>query len=561
MNGKKKVKKICLVLVWIITILWFFCFITKGIDVTDMSLYLTQYKYFFEIESLRTFGTLFTTCLGACIYHCVPQGQVFALSLASWSLYIGSGVVIYVTFKKYLSPIICVGCIFLGSLFSLTWVHIMNYNATSMFILVLGICFLFKGFEEDSKKKHIFAGLMFGISAYFRFPNILYIMIGSSILWYYFILSKRWKKGWEQILAYVIGVLCGGIIGGIISIFILGFERIKQYIFSTANSAMSTESDHGIANIIKILFEDSKSAVIDWCHIGLPILAIIVITLIMCVIVKKEKIFIGMYYFLLGILALYGMVVGYKLEYSSQFPSMMAVWYLLIFLVGTFIYVKTKRWLSALSITMFITECLLCVGTDNSWNYHVVFMMLPLSICLMIIQHCQIKYVRELLGCIGAFVVAIVFVVGIRYATQYVYRDANNDKLQYTIKAEEYSLIKTSEERSNYLNQLEYVLEELDKEYMIAYGDCNIGYVISDCKPYVNSCWIDLNSYPLERFIYEMSESEKTKSNPVVLLADLEQNGVYRSQEKLEIIMNFMAEKGYYLYYENEWYQIFVPLS
>lgn len=139
----KNIEKICFYVLLGITVLWFFFFINKGVDVTDSAFYLVKYKYgFMENMDVVNTGTFLTDLLGTGIYHLCDKGQVFLLNLSSWLLYMGSGFIVYHRLKKYVPRLLLLISIFGGSLFSLTWVHVMNYNATSMFMQTLAICIL-----------------------------------------------------------------------------------------------------------------------------------------------------------------------------------------------------------------------------------------------------------------------------------------------------------------------------------------------------------------------------------------------------------------------------------
>lgn len=295
-----------------ITILWFFFFINKGIDVTDTAYYCTKYKYFFASGSnVKNPGTFLTELLGSGIYHLSDTGQVFILSLCSWGLYMGSGLMVYKCLKGYIHRVFLLIAVFAGSLFSLTWVHVMNYNATSMFMLTAGICILIKAIEKDKFLYCIFAGFVLGLNTFFRLPNILHICTGASILWYFIFCKNKWKTGIQRFGCYVLGVIGGWTFGGGLALFILGKESIVSYLFKTANTAAGSQDNYGIVNMIMSVYGGGKQGLKDWIRYGILILAILAVWNLFArnkrELSKKDYV---LYTGLCSIMGLYGINVG-----------------------------------------------------------------------------------------------------------------------------------------------------------------------------------------------------------------------------------------------------------
>lgn len=552
------IKQVAFYLLLITTVVWFFLFIGKGIDVTDMAYYLVNYKYFFSMDvDLRSVGTIFTDLLGAVIYHLRDSGQAMILAVCHWALYMGSGLIVYRCFKGYVQKHLLLLGVLGGSLFSLTWVHIMNYNATSMFLQTLAICVLIKGLGKERTGYIVISGSIFGLNTFFRLPNILQVGVGISILWYYVFGKKEVKAGAIKCMQFAGGVFGGGAVGVSAALLIVGKEKILSYLFRTGNTLGSSENSHGLANILTRLYDGVKEGIKNWIFFGSVLVLILIVW--NCFVTramdheekeKKAKVCFGI------LTVLYGIYVGWQLEYL-QFYQMIGVCILAVMAVGALYYRKKNPLVSSVCVMTFCAETVLSIGTDNGWYYQVVFLIFPLCACLYAVSSCTQKRIRKNLMLCMLFTSAMFFTVGIRYATQYVYRDAPNNQLKYTIDAKEYKGFLTSMERAEYINELEDVLEPLKDEYLLSYGDFNVGYVITDMKPIINRIWIDLQSYSVEQFEKDISEGIKEKGYPVIVLADIDKDGVYSSEEKLEIIEKVMKEGHYQEYYINEYYRIY----
>lgn len=552
------VEKIAFYFFTVITTMWFFFFIGKGIDITDQAFYLTKYKYYFDSDlNVKNMGTFLTDLLGACIYKVSNSYQAVLLSICSWSLYMGSGALIYKWMKKYIPDILALTAVFLGSLFSLTWIHIMNYNATSMFILVVSIFFLMTGIEKQDKKRLYMSGIFIGLNTFFRLPNVLQICIGASILWYFVFCNGEVKEGIKDFARYVAGVLLGWGVGGILLFSIIGKENVFAYVVKTANTASDSQSSHGIGNILWNLYTGAKEGILSWINYSIPIVLFLVILYLVRMKIDHSK-FKLINYISIAIMICYGMLIGRQLLWEN-FCEMVGSGMIIISFIGAFYFKKRNSIISTVCVVLLCVELVLCVGTDNAWRYHLVFLMFPFSVFVLIVWNIQDIRINKEVKLYLIYLCAMIFTVGSIFAAQYVYRDAANEELQYPISAQEYKGVKTSKERAQYLNCLVEEMAVLEGKYLLAYGDFNVGYVITDKKPFLENIWNDLASYPVDKFEKDLKNGIQEKGYPIILLADVDKDGVYRSEEKLDLIEQVLKEGTYNCSYENEWYKIYVP--
>lgn len=552
LNCKKAEAVICYLLLFV-TAFWFFLYINKGIDVTDVAYYLAKYKYYFDAEmKLKSMGTFLTDFFGAILYQVSDSHQALILSFGHWALYMGSGLCVYHTLKNYVPRIILGLSIFTGSLFSLTWIHVMNYNATSMFIQTLGICVLIKGLEKEKNCYYFFAGLLFAINTFFRVPNVLQIGLGVVIFWYFGICKNEWTYGVKAIAIYVAGVICGGAIGFTFAFYYIGIEGILTYFVRTATTAGSLESSHGLVNIITTMIKGLILGAIGWIKYGIVPLILLVIEQ-KCL--KEKSSYVKR--IMIGLLVCAGVLAGGIVDFS-QFFQMAGIAIIVILFWGAIYHIKKDKWISAVCFVGLCAELILTIGTNNGWYYQVVFLILPLALCSFSVSHSDWVRKNEIVISMMVFAGVLAVSCGLHYASTYVYRDAENKELKYETNSDIYQGIYTSKERSEFLNQLEVDLNALDGKYMLAYGDCNIGYVISDKKPIISDkVWVDLDSYSVQRFETDLTEAVEENGYPIVLLA---KQDVYRSEEKLSRIYELLDNGEYDKICENIWYCIYIPV-
>lgn len=544
----------------IASIVWFFFFINKGMDLTDQAYYLTRYKYFFDADiNVKNQGTILTDALGALFYNLSDSYQVLVLSLCSWVLYLGSGLLVYVTLRKYIPRILLLIAVLAGSFFSFTWVHILNYNATSMFIQTLSICVLIKGIEKEKNIYYAISGVLFSINTFFRLPNILQISLGAGVLWYYLFCKNVGKKVIKPFLIYISGIFMGIIFGFLVSIYLNGLDSIYGYFINTAKTAGSSENSHGIINILEGVYTGLKEGVCDWIKYGWLLVIILIAWNVSHILFKsKSKIQKILMILLVVFLSMYSVWVRTRISYL-QFFQMTAVCVLTVMMAGMFYYRKSKPFVSTVCMICFCAEIILPIGTNNAWNYQMVFFIFPLCACLLAVcQNTDYRIKSNLILCTVYYGVLLIS-IGINFAGNYVYRDEPYKELEYGVHAEEYYGIKTSADRAQYIDELDDVLKPLEDRKLLAYGDFNIGYVISDMKPFFEKIWADLESYSQEDFKRDIEMGVMEDGYPVILLADVDQNEQYRDMEKLEMIKKTLDKGKYKVYYENEWYHIYIP--
>jgi hypothetical protein len=153
-------------------------------------------------------------------------------------------------------------------------------------------------------------------------------------------------------------------------------------------------------------------------------------------------------------------------------------------------------------------------------------------------------------------------VEGYQYYNTYVYRDSPKDLLNNQVKIKEYTGIRTTAERAEYLENLVKTLQPYDDYQLIALGDFAIGYVITDMVPFFTSLWPDLTSFSLGRFQKQLEEKLEQNIYPVIVLADVYQTGEYRSKEKIEMVMGLISKsEKYKMIYEDKYYRMYIPVK
>lgn len=548
----------------VVIVLWNIPFLSKGIDVDDTAYSLARYRYIFDdLYRVESGKMLLTTIIGGILYRIGGSYRVLILNATHLFSLLLSGCFLYHVLKRKVRDSILLVAILTGMLYSCSWVRILNYNSLSMFFLTCAIAFLIQDLKEEKWYYGVFAGFILGINIYIRLPNILYACLGIVFLWNYGILKRNWKKAFHNLAFYAAGGVCGTILGAIIEIGFLGIDKFLGMFISTAASASQSGSRHGISHMLELFLGGIKSGIKVWIPWCVFLLIAIVCWRFLQKSGNKKMIAAGTVSIEIFVFA-GSLYMGNKydvLEISvmARFGGIIGVCFLGVSIGALFYYAKKNTFFSSIAVLLFLSETVLIFGTDNGWYYQVVFMIFPImAVCVLLSGSGNSAGRSGVLFLI--FVLGLMGSRGVRYATQYTFREDSISELTCSVELPGYAGMKTSEYRARILNELNEQLKiyaTADKE-ILALGNASICYAIADAGPCINSFWPDLEGVTLERFTEQVERKLSEGNYPVIVLVELGYNQPY-DLAKLEYVQKMIKDENYILKYFNENVSIYVP--
>lgn len=549
----------------------------KGIDLTDMAYMLARYKYVFDQEvPVNDFSIILTDILGGILYHAVPEGQVMLISIACWVLNCGIALLSLQLLREYLNGFLLAIILIGGSLFSIAFIHVLHYNTFSMFFQVLGFSLLIKGLDRKSKRLVLMSGFVQGLNVFVRLPNILQLSFGILIVWYFGDNIKNYRKIiLNYMRQYVIGVCSGGLFGACLGGIVLGEIGLKGLLLNTMESLGDHSSSYGVTAIIKRFFkgiiEGARNTVRYEAGLFISIIFLLGLLSIYIgrgkIISEKGRIkcykmaeVLSIFFIVLWIL-----VTTEKLPYTPILEILFTNTVVISMASAVYLWKKDAK-LSTICMGCVFMELILTIGTNNGTSFYVVFMGFPMAVTICALQKSlSYRYGRIKSSCkyiITVALVGLLSVEGYQYYNTYVYRDSPKDLLNNQVKIKEYTGIRTTAERAEYLENLVKTLQPYDDYQLIALGDFAIGYVITDMVPFFTSLWPDLTSFSLGRFQKQLEEKLEQNIYPVIVLADVYQTGEYRSKEKIEMVMGLISKsEKYKMIYEDKYYRMYIPVK
>lgn len=578
------------ILIALTILLWFFPFITKGIDVQDTCSYLTKYRYIFDKDvRVNELFYLFGEIVGGIIFHLMPSHQALALNVASWACYTATAFLIILLLKDYMPLIPLMLCALVGSFFGITWVHCINWNAISMLIQTIGILVLLRGLKRDSNRTLLAAGSIFAVNTFVRLPNILQLALVFVIFWNYFIPEYNFKAAFKKCLWFVLGAVLGAIGSMGIAISILGFDKFIDDIIMLTSVGGGGDSSHGIVRIISLFYRGMLGGAKNWLIFGFIVIVFGIIWTVIEDPINKISDKANKRFLWSGVIAfaLWGGFIGSRVDILNihVFAAFGAI---VLGAVGAVYFAKADIMLSNVCLSAVIMEGVLTIGTDTGSAYYRVYMGLPLAVivCLLLkfaketVKYKDKKYktLEEFksikrksrwfipfgiisLSMMAAFSIGFSFSAGAKYAVTFVYHDSDNKYLVQEVKAEEFAGLKTSQERAELLDRLMVLLEPYSEYKLLQLGSFNAGCVITDMKPFFDSSWPDLEYLTMDRFNSQLKEGLESGDYPVIILADMEQDmSGFWNLDKYETAKALGESELYRVLYSDNWYTIYVPV-
>lgn len=549
-------------LLWVLLFTWYLPIINKGIDVQDTGFYLANYRYVFTPSvQINELYYLFAEVLGGVVYHLFPGHQLLALNWTCVVVYTAVALLVYRKLKPYMPKLVLQLCILAGSIFAITWVHCINWNAWSALFVTLGAWLLLYAIWKESPRLIGLSGFILGLNAFVRMPNILFLSLVVVVFWHELMKQRSPKRIWPAVkacLPMVAGGALAGVIGIAVSIGHLGPDKFIEDL--AVLTALGAEGDlHSVTTGIYQFLVGLKDGALVWVRYGLVLAGAGAVLALAKKFwrsksdSRKEQCILAAAILAAGA---FGLVKGWQ-EDILRIQTFVAVAGIVLPGVAAWYYRKKDLAFSCLCLTAMIIEGFLTIGTDTATIYYRIYMGLPLAVTVCIL--CKWFRNRREWMVIPAFAVAFVLAGGLRYADTYIYHDGAKEELTETVDNPIFTGVYTTAERSECLNRLQEQLEPYEDYELITIGNFTAAQAMTDMKPFFRSSWPDLDYLTMELFEETLEEKLARGIYPVVVIATEEVNGAYWMPEKVEILEELVSEEPYEKLYEDHLYSLYVP--
>lgn len=551
--------------------------VNKGVDLTDASYSLGNYRFFKEGSGIWFLLTYLSNVTGY-IFTLLPGGSTMLGMKVYCSLIVGlMGIVGYRFFMTkmpawlaFIAEAVAIG---------MCWAPtVILYNYLTYFFLLLGCVFLFRGLAGCRNRCLIIAGFFLGINAFVRFPNNgLEVLLIIALVYYCVIERMPSKEIVNKALLCVLGYAIGfGILLICVSL-TYGWDSLGNMI-SGALGISGSASDYTLGQMIHSIL-DAYWHGFKWA-LYLIICAILGIPFMLLFEDKyirlRKIVYVLCIAFLFFVLYKWGM---YNFKYYQKESALQwGAIFLLISIVISIWLMLSRRFNNDWKLIGCISLIIILITPLGSNNYiwpalNNLFFVAPLTAWII---YLKARWGRKYLDAtrkvplfsVKAMVSAAVIMFAIQaigVGCAYVFLDGE-DGSEPLYAIENNSVLKgmrTNASNADSLTELStYFAANQDifgaDRKLILYGNIpGISYYL-DCPSALNTTWSDLASNPLEDMQAAISKIDASDpaTRPIVILG----RGIYDCPDnsiKLDMINQFIDEYEYAQTFINAEFVIF----
>jgi len=234
----------------------------QGLDMLDEGFHATQYQRMFSDPwSVQyTFLYWFTGFVGSLFYHVFSFMGLWGLRFAGALVTIFTGFVAYELLKKQVnSNILLISIAILSFLSIQAGPRDLYYNNLSAFLYVLSISCIAKGLFRGKEFFLLLAGLIAGINAFTRLPNILGLSLVAIIPYFSWVKKEHLRNSFRGSMIFIAGFMIS-IVSTIllmflirhVDIFISSISKLMQ-ISNDASPDDGVNASYGIVNLVELV--------------------------------------------------------------------------------------------------------------------------------------------------------------------------------------------------------------------------------------------------------------------------------------------------------------------
>ncbi|MBR6917859.1 MAG: hypothetical protein IKN38_06705 [Clostridia bacterium] len=547
-----------------------------GIDFSDSSYYIANYKLFFDSFSDLSSGTYLTKLFGALLYKLIPSHEYFAFQIFGALSYDLAVFSVWWLFKKRLPKLLLPVCLFVGTLTLSTMPTGVSYNSFSVLLLVPSALFLVSGLmKEKGAKFLILSGALIGFSFFFRIPNVVFAGLFVVIIWYDIFCTGNFKKTWRDLLYFAAGGVAGAALGGIIMKISSGTGVVSGSVSAVVSDATGA-GGHSLSNIFRKILNNFSAGFAELASeylLWLILIAAAAVILLRYTGIKRGAVCAVS----VAAAAIVTVIAQKDPLFERKYLSWFNVFCIFLFILDIYFVFYFRRKDTFLSVTSLVSLCFgvaICIGTTNGLcqNSLISYLHIASVVCsiynyIKMRKRCENRIIKYILPVLSVVMTTVIFagtawVFGNRSFVK-KYRDFEYYTLDTYTAAPAYYGVKTIEDKAASLDTAYYFFRDgaySDRKFIVL-GDFPAFYVATDSKPYFATTWVDL--WTDSKFKNSLNEIEDPEDYPVIVINKSYYNYVknykYKDTKKMVAAKEFAGKHGYTRAWSSDYMEIYVP--
>lgn len=522
-----------------------------GFDICDSGFYLTFYDNIFNSPQNVEYNFMYylSGIVGGTIKAFIPSIGMAGMRMVGLLTIIASMVILYLFLKNEVNVIaFSVGCIIIMVSYT-TPLFTFNHDLLTVFFYTIAIVTIVSGICKHSFPLLFIGGVIIGLNSVTRIPNVLsaFLMILPLVNVFYH------KLTWRQSLAMV-GSIFGGIFISLIAIIaIMKWAGHWELFFNNMNDlftiASSNDATHSSTQLITTQIDYYKTNLWSTLKLG---------TCIVVFISSTRAINNNIIKFIINILCIAAFCyMAYRMN------ALNLIW--LVSIVGciyTIISSKSNK-LILTAVAALLMMTIFPIGSDYAYNSGSI-----IALCATPIA-CSLWTKRNLI----VFTVCLFAIFSYQYFTSGSYFDDGPlTHKQATINSPKLNFIHTTSQRAKIINDLLDGIKPFVKsgDEIIVYGSMPTVHFLTSTRPAIGCSWPELLNAQLLN-----NKLSKCKSKPIILrqkfntigntwetpspkfLLDYDSDNDFLTNDKLQVINNFIASNGYNIIWKNSHFALY----
>ncbi|HJA91854.1 MAG TPA: hypothetical protein H9717_01840 [Candidatus Eisenbergiella merdipullorum] len=539
----------------------------QGIDVSDPTYSLTNFRFFPELSGTWAIATWLANVAGFLLMKLPFGDTLLGMNLYTRLLISATALLAYFFLRGKMPSWMA----FAGEIIAVSFCWCPStilYNYLTYFLLLACCICLFRGLIWDRKGLLACAGVCLGLNVAVRTPNILEAVLILAVFWYGKLCGETSAKVWKNVLWCVCGFLAGFLAAFLAICIQYGPAAYFGMFTSLSGYAGTDESYSALSMVTSVL--SAYAGTLQWvmtlvvCWLAgwiffrfLPVRLKLAGRVVYCLCIPVLiRLFWGR-----------GMFTFTYYNYRSIYEWGMLLLYLalaacVLVMADSRAFHRDRLLAAIILLVILVTP----IGSNNGTMPALNNLFLAAPFAIWTFSGLLSRSRKHTFAFPAAALVTAVFVMtavqGIGFRASFSFGDGIYGEKR-DAKVENSAILigmRTREENAESLSGLTAFAEEksLSGTSLITLGSAPGLHFILDMPPGISHCWPDLDTYPAALMKEEL-DGLLSSPNALPAVIVYKENGELPAEtEKWEYLKEYMEKGGYTLLYENGGYRVYI---
>lgn len=535
----------------------------QGYDLDDTGTHIYSAMQLFNPEVQTTSQAFYSNLITFIFYKIFSRFGLVSVFLLNTFIYILSSFIAVDILKDCMPRTYALAGALVSCIIEMKFIHVVSYNTYTVFFFMI-CCWLL--YYATVKKKNIyflFCGIVSGMSVFVRLPNLLICLLFAAFVYWAIVNSMKPIPFIKKTVFYAFGFAVA-VVGTVVLIKAINKIFNANILLLGVFSSMDRGVSYSFTELLEIYLTTAFEALGSIWYIFMPI--ILCVCDMLCSRMKKSFVRPISHIVCCVAEAVFLLIFAVDGVHRNLLPVF--CW---IVLLITFIVANSQKHFSPkiamLSLYAVIISVVTFAGSNTGITHANLCLCLAMPLCIWAVSKFLKIFETDLWSKVARRILAIglcaVFVYNYMWLNTTYFEPTDRSEIIYQVDNQKLKGLYTSRFKAEYAQTATEVLSQLDNKYIIVYPGYDMIYYLSDKLPYTQQTGIFFNSYSKEK-LYGDLHSNPDKELPVVFFSksnpyDNSGTAFFTPDEKQQLIVDFMDEHSYTVYYSDNYMEIYTP--